>query len=111
MRTEKLLLSSDGTKMFLGGKGASTASLPELPGVYPNPSKGEVYVTYSLPEGAEQGQLEVRDLLGRILHTERLAQGGGIVDLSHLRTPPGTLALILYADGIRMATTKLIVVR
>ncbi|MBK9275394.1 MAG: T9SS type A sorting domain-containing protein [Flavobacteriales bacterium] len=111
MRTEKLLLSSDGTKMFLGGKGASSATLPELLGVYPNPTKGEVYVTYQLPEGAEQGRLELRDLLGRPLLNKSLSGSGGIVDLSQGRLSPGTVVLMLYADDIYVAHTKLVVLR
>ncbi|MCC6578159.1 MAG: T9SS type A sorting domain-containing protein [Flavobacteriales bacterium] len=107
----QVILPSDGTKMFIGGKGASNATMPEFWGVYPNPTKGEVYVTYELPEGAEQGRLELRDVLGKLLLNQSLSGSGGIVDLSQKRLSPGTVVLMLYADDIKVAHTKLVVLR
>ena len=111
MRTNDMILPSDGTKMFIGGKGASTATLPDLLGVYPNPTKGEAFVTYQLPEGAETGWLDVRDALGRSVFSQQLNRSGGIVELSKDQLHGGFYAVSLRADGILVSSTKFIALR
>lgn len=106
-----MILPSDGTKMFIGGKGASTATLPDLLGVYPNPTKGEAFVTYQLPEGAETGWLDVRDALGRSVFSQQLNRSGGIVELSKDQLHGGFYAVSLRADGILVSSTKFIALR
>ena len=80
-------------------------------GVYPNPTKGEAYVTYQLPEGAEQGLLEVRDATGRMVRAKNLAGNGGIEELPKSQLPPGMYSVLLRADGILVSTVKFISLR
>lgn len=106
-----VVLPTAGLKMFLGGKGTSNATLPELLGVYPNPTKGEAFVTYALPEGAETGWLEVRDALGRLVFSEQLNRSGGIVELRKDQLDGGLYAVTLRADGILVSSAKFIALR
>ncbi len=109
MRTEKLLLSSDGTKMFLGGKGASNAPLPELPGVYPNPSQGETYLTYTLPEGMDVAEVEVFDATGRMIWQQVTGQISGIVRIP-IALRAGLYQGVLRSNGSLVGSTKFTVV-
>ena len=79
-------------------------------GVYPNPTKGEAFVTYRLPEGASQGELLVHDATGRLVRGKSLA-GNGIEELPKGMLPPGVYTVALRADGMLVTTVKFIALR
>jgi len=106
-----IILPGTGTRAFLGGRAGMEQANQELLGIYPNPSKGEAYITYQLPEGAELGTLEVHDPLGRLCFARSLQPGGGIVELSHGLLVVGAYVVSLKADGFRLATKRFIVQR
>ncbi|MBK9275392.1 MAG: T9SS type A sorting domain-containing protein [Flavobacteriales bacterium] len=107
----EMILPGNGTRMFMGGRAALAPMPQQWLGVYPNPSKGEVYVTYQLPEGAESGWLEVRDALGRLILSERLQRSGGIVELRKDLLHGGLYAVTLRADGILVSGARFIALR
>ena len=106
-----VVLPGTGTRMFMGGKGAVTENRPELLGVYPNPTKGEAYVTYKLPEGSANGELQVSDATGRSVDSRNLTGASGIIELPKSQLPPGMYTVALHADGILLSTVKFISVR
>ncbi len=107
----EVILPGTGTRMFMGGRAGMELIVPELLGIYPNPTKGDAYITYQLPEGAEQGTLEVHDPTGRLLLAKNLQVGGGIVELPRAQLGAGAYVVGLKADGLRVATGKFIVQR
>ncbi|MBK9759188.1 MAG: T9SS type A sorting domain-containing protein [Flavobacteriales bacterium] len=106
-----IILPGTGTRSFLGGKGVTAVLPPEMLGVYPNPTKGEAFVTYKLPDGATQGELRVHDATGRLVRAVNLMRSGGIVDLPKSELSSGTYAVSLRADGILVGTVKFIALR
>lgn len=80
--------------------------------VFPNPSSGEVTLTYQL---AERGQvlLTVRDLAGRVLQAETFSNqpvGAHTTTLRMDRLPPNGVYLLTLRAG-QMETTKRLVLR
>lgn len=106
-----VILPGTDTRSYMGGRGATTEPLPEFLGVYPNPTKGEAYVTWHLPEGATNGDLLVQDATGRAVQRKNLAGSGGIVVLPQNQLPPGVYAVALRADGILVGVVKFIALR
>ena len=106
----EVILPGAGTRAFMGGRGATTTPVQEFLGVYPNPTKGEAFVTYRLPEGASQGELLVHDATGRLVHGKSLA-GNGIEELPKGMLPPGVYTVALRADGMLVTTVKFIALR
>jgi hypothetical protein len=78
---------------------------------YPNPSKGPVYVTYTVVEGVEQAELQLHDTQGRLTLVKRLAPSNGIVELSKSELPEGVNIASLLFDGIVVGAAKLNSVR
>jgi hypothetical protein len=107
----EVILPGTGTRMFMGGRAGAEYTAPEMLGIYPNPTKGEAYITYNLPNGAEHGTLEVHDPTGRLVLTKSLQAGGGIVELVRGQMGVGAYVVSLKADGLRVATSKFIVQR
>ncbi|HNM70751.1 MAG TPA: T9SS type A sorting domain-containing protein, partial [Flavobacteriales bacterium] len=93
------------------GRAASGALEPNWLVVYPNPTKGDAYLTYRIPEGATVGAIEVRDATGRIVRTRNLRGAGGIEELPKSVLPPGLYTVALRADGILVGAVKFISVR
>lgn len=76
---------------------------------YPNPTRGLVRLTASLPEPGVV-TVTVFDLLGRRVHTttERFVAGEGRVELDAKGWPPG-LYIVRLASSSRVTTTRLVV--
>ena len=106
----EVILPGTGTRSFMGGRGISATPVQEFLGVYPNPTKGEAFVTYQLPEGASQGELLVHDATGRLVGGKNLT-GNGIEELQKGLLPPGVYTVALRADGILLSTVKFIALR
>ncbi|HNK84065.1 MAG TPA: T9SS type A sorting domain-containing protein [Flavobacteriales bacterium] len=107
----EVILPGTGTRSFMGGRAASGALEPNWLVVYPNPTKGDAYLTYRIPEGATVGAIEVRDATGRIVRTRNLRGAGGIEELPKSVLPPGLYTVALRADGILVGAVKFISVR
>lgn len=79
--------------------------------VHPNPTSNEAYVVWHLPVGASEALLQVVDATGRTVFNKALIGDSGIADLPKAALPPGLYHLVLKADGLRIASTKLVAVR
>jgi hypothetical protein len=69
--------------------------------LFPNPSEGRFYVSLP-PDLTGSLALEVRDLTGRLVASERLPQGTGheaVLELGHL--PNGAYFVVLHANSQR----------
>lgn len=67
------------------------------PFVVPNPGNGLFQISWP---GHREFELEVRDGLGRIVHRERFVEGGGNVELPHVKAGVYNL-LVTAPDGTR----------
>ena len=74
--------------------------------IWPNPNGGHFRI--GLPASVT-AICEIRDAAGRLVHTERIAQGGSTINANHL--PPGTYTLhAMTAEGTSYRT-KVVVIR
>lgn len=80
---------------------------------YPNPASGKapIYLVMRLPEGIGSADVQVFDATGRLVHSGRLAQNTGIVEVPALNLPSGLYVARVLAEGIELASTKVEVVR
>lgn len=86
-------------------------TVPSLMGVHPNPSRGDAYITYNLPEGMEGAEVVVTDAIGRVVWQRATARNSGIEELPRAVLQPGLYHVVLKADGLRLASTKFTSIR
>ena len=79
--------------------------------LWPNPSSGPVYLTYSVVEGVDNATLEVYTEQGQLVMSKTLGNSGGIAELNTQQWAPGVHVAVLYFDGLRIGSTKMNVVR
>lgn len=87
------------------------SSASHLLAAYPNPSNGPVYLVFRVPEGVAQAEMKVHDALGRLVMQQRIAPRHGIVELLPTDLSTGMHVAELLLDGVRVATTKVEVMR
>jgi hypothetical protein len=93
----------------------STTGLIETPQfrlelkVFPNPAAEEIRVRYRNPNRVQlyNPQVEIRDLLGRKVHSERLQGNELLIDLSDFQS--GVYLVLLVDEGKVMGREKLVV--
>ena len=78
--------------------------------VHPNPSQGEAYVTYSLPEGMQDAELQVFDATGRMIWHQGMGRRSGIAELPS-GLPPGMYQAALRGSGVLVGSVKFTIVR
>ncbi|QQR87875.1 MAG: T9SS type A sorting domain-containing protein [Flavobacteriales bacterium] len=71
-------------------------------GVYPNPTRGEAFITYNLPEGVEDAEVVVTDAIGRLVWSRTTGRSSGVMDLPRAAIVPGLYNVVLYAGGVRI---------
>lgn len=71
-------------------------------GVYPNPTRGEAFITYNLPEGLEDAEVVVTDAIGRLVWSKATGRSSGILDLPGNALTPGVYHVALLAGGLRL---------
>lgn len=108
--TEVVLLPNSTKRLKPQRERATTTAQPLL-AVYPNPSSGPAYFTYSVAEGVDRTELRLHDAQGRLLSVKRLATQNGILELQSNELPAGVVLANLYWDGIPVEGVKLNVIR
>jgi hypothetical protein len=76
--------------------------------IFPNPSNGPVFVTYTVPDGITDAQLRVVDLSGRELGSRRLGSGPGVWELQTTRWSSGAYLVELRLDNVVTTTAKVV---
>ncbi len=88
--------------------------LPEFEGsevkVYPNPARFQLNVAYELTR-AQQGVVELRDLMGRQVLAESFRGKEGRVQLNTLGLVPGTYVVVIRTDNAIIAQNKVLIAR
>ncbi len=82
---------------------------PEYLEVFPNPSQGETYLTYTLPEGMDVAEVEVFDATGRMIWQQVTGQISGIVGIP-IALRAGLYQGVLRSNGSLVGSTKFTVV-
>ena len=100
---EELNLPNGGLKSL---KVKDTVRRPSLVGVYPNPAKGEFYITYVLPTERESASINIYDLQGKLVHSENITVGYGILSLNAKQFATGSYVFELELNGQKVATEK-----
>lgn len=108
--TEEILLP-DPNRSHQPEPERSTPTRMDLLAAYPNPSNGPVYLMYQVPEGVEQVEVRLTDALGRLVLLKKVMPKNGIIEVMPRDMASGVHVGELFFDGIRVATTKLQVVR
>lgn len=70
-----------------------------------------MYITYTVPDGVEQVEVQVHDAQGRLVKRQRVGNRNGIVELQPRELASGMHVATLYRDGLRVGSTKLNVAR
>lgn len=83
---------------------------PSLAGVYPNPAHGEFYITYVLPSEREIAFIRIFDMQGKLVHSENITVGHGILSLNSRQLGSGSYVFELELNGQNVATEKFIIV-
>ncbi len=79
---------------------------PSLVGVYPNPAQGEFYITYVLPTERESAFVNIFDLQGKLVQSENITAGYGILSLNAKHFAAGSYVFELELNGQKVATEK-----
>lgn len=85
-----------------------TPRLPLELRIFPNPATSEVRVSYSNPKQMhlKNPQVEIRDLLGRKVHSERLNNTQQLISLNRLQS--GVYLVLVIDDGKVLGREKLV---
>lgn len=79
---------------------------PSLVGVYPNPAVGEFYITYVLPTERESAMIHIFDLQGKLVQSENVTSGYGILNLNAKQFASGSYVFELELNGQKVAAEK-----
>lgn len=100
---EELNLPKGGLKTM---KIEETVRRPSLVAVYPNPAQGEFYITYVLPTERESAFVHIFDLQGKLVHSENITAGYGILSLNARQFASGSYVFELELNGQKLAIDK-----
>ena len=89
----------------------TTVAPLEILEAYPNPTSGEQWLVYNVPEGASQSSFSIRDALGRVINTNSISNQSGILELNTTSWPSGVYIATLWVDGMDLGKLKLMVQR
>ena len=77
----------------------------------PNPSKGQVKITFTLPEGTEQGEIDLYSINGKLLKTYKVDNTFGFITIDNSEFAAGMYYYNLIADGNITTTKKMVVLK
>ncbi len=106
-----ILPEESGAKRMVHEKAQSTERTPLSLEAYPNPTAGEQWLVYELPEGVEMAELRVHDLVGRQYTNQRIGNTMGIFEMNTQQLPNGMYIASVIADDLLIGQVKLLVQR
>ena len=77
----------------------------------PNPSSNQVKITFTLPDGVTQGELDLYNTEGQKIKSFQVDNRFGYILLDNTRLPAGLYFYNIVANGTISATQKLVVIK
>jgi len=77
----------------------------------PNPSDGQVKITFTLPEGTKNGEIDIFNTNGQRLKTYKVDNTFGFITVDNSTFPAGIYYYNLIADGNIATTKKMVVIK
>ena len=77
----------------------------------PNPSKDQVKITFTLPEGTKQGVIDLYSIDGKLLKSYTVDNTFGFITIDNSNLPSGMYYYNLITDGNITTTKKMIVLK
>ena len=77
----------------------------------PNPSSNQVKITFTLPEGTSQAELELYNNAGQKISTYKVDNRFGFIMLDNAALPAGLYYYNISANGIISSTQKMVLVK
>ncbi len=106
-----ILPEEGGAKSMVHEKAQRTERTPLSLEAYSNPTSGEQYLVYELPDGVSIAELRIHDLIGRSFSQQRLANSMGIIETNVHQLPNGMYIASIVADDLLIGQVKLLVQR
>jgi hypothetical protein len=94
------------------GMGISKVEKPTIPTEpMPNPSANEVKITFTLPQGVSQGELDLFDGSGKKIKSYQVDDRFGFIMLDNSQLTPGMYYYNIVANGQVSSTQKLVLMK
>ena len=77
----------------------------------PNPSKDQVKITFTLPDGANRGELTIYNTSGQIMKSYTVDNRFGFIMVDDSQFAPGLYYYNLVVNGVLSSTQKMVVVK
>ncbi len=77
----------------------------------PNPSSGQVKITFTLPDNVKQGQIDIYNMNGQKLKSFKVDRTFGYITVDDSEFPAGMYYYNLIADGEVSTTRKMLVIK
>ena len=77
----------------------------------PNPSSGQVKITFTLPENVQQGQIDIYNMNGQKLKSFKVDRTFGYITVDDSEFPAGMYYYNLIANGEVSTTRKMLVIK
>ena len=77
----------------------------------PNPSSGQVKITFTLPDNVKQGQIDIYNMNGQKLKSFKVDKTFGYITVDDSEFPAGMYYYNLIADGEVSTTRKMLVIK
>ena len=90
------------------GVGIQTPEVSNDMEIYPNPSQGNLSMTYRITEDAT---LRIYDLNGREMYTKELNAASQVLVEKNLALIPGIYEVVIANNSKQLATKKLIIIK
>lgn len=79
--------------------------------VMPNPSSNEVKITFTLPGGVKQGELNLYNTNGQLLKSYKVDDRFGYILIDNSQLPPGMYYYNIVANGMASLSQKMVLVK
>ncbi len=106
-----ILPEEGGAKRMVHEKAQRTGRSPLSLEAYPNPSSGDQWLVYELPEGIAFAHLRIHDVIGKEYPGRIITNTKGIVELNGQPLPNGLYLASLVADDLLIGQIKLMIQR
>lgn len=90
---------------------ATEEEQPALGQSYPNPTAGNITISYNLPSKFSNGTISFYDINGKMMRSVRVNQGNTLISFDCSEMPSGTYFYSLESSGMKIATKKLVVIK
>jgi hypothetical protein len=79
--------------------------------LFPNPSNDKVALSFKLPDGVNEGALNLYDITGKLLRSDKLTGPSGYLQKDNSQLSSGTYFYSIAVNGITVSTQKMVIVK